>query len=84
LRPVTQLMWGAADAVTRARFLRHVRPYWDVHRHRLAPSIAAKIDALVAEGRLRFVAGRIVGAEAEGGGALLTWRPRGSAGTETT
>jgi uncharacterized NAD(P)/FAD-binding protein YdhS len=77
-------MWGAADAVTRARFLRHVRPYWDVHRHRLAPSIAAKIDALVAEGRLRFVAGRIVGAEAEGGGALLTWRPRGSAGTETT
>ena len=46
--------------------------------------LAAKIDALVAEGRLRFVAGRIVGAEAEGGGALLTWRPRGSAGTETT
>ena len=83
LRPVTQLMWGAADAATRARFLRHLRPYWDVHRHRLAPSIAAKIDAFVAAGRLRFVAGRIVSAEAEGDGACLSWRPRGSDSVET-
>jgi uncharacterized NAD(P)/FAD-binding protein YdhS len=78
LRPITQMMWGAADATMRARFLRHLRPYWDVHRHRLAPSVAARIDALCAAGRLSFAAGKLVSATAEGSGARLRWRPRGS------
>jgi uncharacterized NAD(P)/FAD-binding protein YdhS len=78
LRPMTQMMWGAADAATRGRFLRHLRPYWDVHRHRLAPAVAGRVDALCASGRLRFAAGKIVSAEADGGHALLRWRPRGS------
>ena len=73
LRPVTQMMWGAASQGDRARFLRHLRPYWDVHRHRLAPRVADRVDALVAEGRLRFVAGKLVGAQ----GNDLSWRPRG-------
>ena len=34
LRPYTQSMWLAASADQRARFLRHVRPWWEVHRHR--------------------------------------------------
>ena len=78
LRPVTQMMWGAADAGVRARFLRHLRPYWDVHRHRLAPSVAARVDALCAAGRLRFAAGKLVSARAAGTRALLRWRPRGA------
>ncbi|MCP3735263.1 FAD/NAD(P)-binding protein [Sphingomonas sp. RP10(2022)] len=78
LRPVTQMLWGAADAVTRARFLRHLRPYWDVHRHRLAPSVAARVEALCASERLRFAAGKLVAAVADGDGARLRWRPRGS------
>src|SRR5690606_33147192 len=35
LRPFTQPMWGNATDEQRARFLRHLRPWWDVHRHRL-------------------------------------------------
>jgi uncharacterized NAD(P)/FAD-binding protein YdhS len=73
LRPVTQMMWGATSQRERARFLRHLRPYWDVHRHRLAPRVADRVDALVTEGRLRFVAGKLVGAR----GNDLVWRPRG-------
>lgn len=78
LRPITQMMWGAADAATRARFLRHLRPYWDVHRHRLAPAVAARVDALCTAGRLGFTAGKLVGASADGSGARLCWRSRGS------
>ena len=78
LRPVTQMMWGAAAQRERARFLRHLRPYWDVHRHRLAPRVADRVDALVAEGRLRFAAGKLVDAQAQGTHAALRWRPRGS------
>ncbi len=76
LRPVTQIMWAAADNRVRARFLRHVRPFWDVHRHRLSPAIAARIAAMEASGQLRFAAGKIMDAQADGDGAILHWRPR--------
>lgn len=83
LRPVTQMMWGAADGATRARFLRHLRPYWDVHRHRLAPSIADRVEALMAVGRLSVTGGKLVRVEPDGGGAVVHWRPRGSDRVET-
>lgn len=78
LRPVTQLMWSGADLATRQRFLRHLRPFWDVHRHRLAPQIAARIDAMVAEGRLVFQAGKLAAIRPEGDCASVEWRPRGA------
>jgi uncharacterized NAD(P)/FAD-binding protein YdhS len=80
LRPVTQSAWAGADMATRQRFLRHLRPFWDVHRHRIAPEVAEAIDALVAQGRLIFQAGKIVSVEPEGEGALVIYRPRGSDG----
>lgn len=78
LRPMTQAMWAAAPPAVRARFLRHLRPYWDVHRHRLAPVVARRIEDMVAEGRLRFVAGKLQTAGAIGKEAQVHWRPRGS------
>ncbi|WP_231739299.1 FAD/NAD(P)-binding protein [Novosphingobium sp. FSW06-99] len=78
LRPHTQALWRAHDARAQASFLRHLRPFWDVHRHRLAPEIGARLDALQAEGRLRFVAGRLVDASVDADAAVLHWRPRGS------
>jgi uncharacterized NAD(P)/FAD-binding protein YdhS len=76
LRPITQMLWGGADDETRARFLRHLRPYWDVHRHRLAPQVAETVDAMVTSGRLRFIAGKIAASSAHRGGARVVFRPR--------
>ncbi len=39
LRPFTQAMWHNASTAERGRFLRHLRPVVDVHRHRLAPQV---------------------------------------------
>jgi uncharacterized NAD(P)/FAD-binding protein YdhS len=83
LRPHTQSLWRLHDFAAQTRFLRHARPWWDVHRHRLAPAVADRVDALQAEGRLSFVAGRIVEAGAEDGGARITLRRRGQEATET-
>ncbi|MFT3976399.1 MAG: FAD/NAD(P)-binding protein, partial [Sphingomonas bacterium] len=47
LRRFTQTMWAQADAGERGRFLRHLRPWWDIHRHRLAPGEAERIAALI-------------------------------------
>lgn len=82
LRPVTQAMWDAAGTGERARFLRHLRPWWDIHRHRIAPEIARRLAALTAAGRLRIAAGRILSTTPEGDRVVLRWRPRGS-GTAT-
>ncbi len=84
IRPITQMMWASADAKKRARFLRHLRPFWDVHRHRLAPQIADRIDTLVASGRLRFRAGKIAGVVTEPEALAVEWRPRGEHGTVIT
>jgi len=59
LRPVTQALWASWLDDSKARFLRHARPWWDVHRHRIAPEAAYVIDRWRSEGRLTVIAGRI-------------------------
>jgi uncharacterized NAD(P)/FAD-binding protein YdhS len=78
LRPHTQDLWRRMDIATRRRFLRHLRPYWDVHRHRLAPAVEHKVDALQMENRLRFVAGKVTSAVENEDGVTVEWRSRGT------
>jgi uncharacterized NAD(P)/FAD-binding protein YdhS len=78
LRPVSTTLWRTTPDRERARFLRHLRPWWDAHRHRLAPELTERLEALLASGQLRGAAGRLVSAEpTEDGGVLARWRPRG-------
>ncbi len=81
LRPFTQAMWRDADLAQRRRFLRHLRPWWDVHRHRIAPQVAEKIAKMQADGRLEIAAGKLVSVEAASTGTRVTWRPRGDTAT---
>ena len=83
LRTVTQQLWADAGEGERRRFLRHLRPWWDVHRHKIAPAIGAAIEAMQAEARLVVAAGKLVGAEAVEGGAAVRFRARGSDAVET-
>ncbi|WP_292085052.1 MULTISPECIES: FAD/NAD(P)-binding protein [unclassified Brevundimonas] len=78
-RPITADLWRAATTAERARFLRHLRPWWDVHRHRIAPEIAAALEALIAEGRLSVRAGRVRATEVSGDAATLTVNAPGGA-----
>jgi uncharacterized NAD(P)/FAD-binding protein YdhS len=78
LRPWTQSLWRAASADEQSRFLRHLRPWWDVHRHRIAPEIADRLDRLRRTDRLDIFAGRIVSATQESKRVRVEWRPRGS------
>ncbi len=59
LRPHNNEMWHELDLDQRRRFLRHLRPWWDIHRHRVAPHIGQQIDAARSQGRLSIVSGRI-------------------------
>lgn len=76
LRPITQGLWQQLPRPEQRRFLRHLNPYWDVHRHRIAPEIGEVIQTLRQSGQLSIVAGRIVDYEDSPGGVNVTYRPR--------
>lgn len=78
LRPHSHALWQALDAEQQRRFMRHARPWWDVHRHRIAPEVAATIHRMVADGRLEVLAGRIVAAHGDEGGLEVEIRRRGA------
>ena len=79
LRPVSQALWAKSSTEQRRRFLRHLRPWWDVHRHRIAPSIAERIEGMKRAGRLAFASGKIVSiSPGRQGAGIVEWRPRGS------
>lgn len=78
LRPQSQALWKGFSWEERARFMRHVRPHWEVHRHRLAPQVAATIRRLTDEGRVKFYAGRLQSLVDTEGGAAALFRRRGT------
>ncbi|MBU0888932.1 MAG: FAD/NAD(P)-binding protein [Alphaproteobacteria bacterium] len=83
LRPVTQTLWQAMGIGERQRLMRHLRPYWEVRRHRMAPSVAARIAAMLEAGRLDIRAGRILGIERAGEHIALHHAPRKASAPET-
>jgi uncharacterized NAD(P)/FAD-binding protein YdhS len=82
LRPHSHRLWQGLDLAEQRRFLRHARPWWDVHRHRIAPEVGALIARSISEQRLEVVAGRIISAVETPDGLDVEFRRRGAAGSE--
>lgn len=59
LRPHTATIWASLPIAEKRRFLRHVRPYWEVHRHRVAPEIGDFLGGQIADHDIQAHAGRI-------------------------
>ena len=78
LRPFTQEMWRSLSFKERRRFLRHVRPYWDVHRHRIAPAIGARLASQIQDGQIEIHAGRVKAYVEDIDGVEVTYRTRKS------
>jgi uncharacterized NAD(P)/FAD-binding protein YdhS len=76
-RSRTPELWRGLTPAERGQFLRHVRPWFDILRHRIAPEVGARIAALEAEGRLHRHAGRLSSIVAEGERLTVEFRPRG-------
>ena len=83
LRPHSHALWQGLDVDQQRRFLRHARPWWDVHRHRIAPEVADTIMWLIAEGRLEIAAGRVLSARDTGDALEVEIRRRGAKTSQT-
>lgn len=64
LRGKTQELWRGFNQREQNAFLRHLAPYWESHRHRIAPEIGGLMHAMIQAGQLQIGAGKIIAIEA--------------------
>ena len=81
-RESASALWRSWSLVQRRQFLRHARPWWDTHRHRMAPPVAARIREMQQRGDLVVAAGATQRLELDGTQVKVEWRPRGSRRTQ--
>lgn len=79
IRPFNQRIWQSWPSSARRRFLEHTKAWWDIHRHRMAPSIHAGLAAALKGGELRLAAGRLLDARPAPEGWAARVQPRGRA-----
>lgn len=77
LRPHTALIWQSLSVSDRKRFLRHLRPFWEIHRHRTASGIAERFQALAEESKVKILSGRVSACHANEDNVRLFIRERG-------
>ncbi|QVL31359.1 FAD/NAD(P)-binding protein [Telmatocola sphagniphila] len=65
LRPHTAKVWQALSPIERRRFLSHLRPFWEVHRHRMASAVAEKFQQMLTSGQLKIISGKIESGQAD-------------------
>jgi uncharacterized NAD(P)/FAD-binding protein YdhS len=78
MRPFNQAIWTHLPLAERLRFLRHVQPIWDTHRHRCVPEVMAVKNRLEAEGRLVCHRGEIQDFHRNWKNVEATFRARGT------
>jgi len=82
LRPFNQRIWQNWSEVSRRRFLQHLRPFWNIHRHRLPPELHERLRAAVTSGQVRLVAGKFMDVERIGESVRASVRPKGQVGID--
>lgn len=71
LRPHVASLYRRLSAADRARFVRSVRPYWDVLRHRAPADVLSLVEALRQNGRLEVLSGSVVQCRARDDGLTV-------------
>ena len=68
VRPFTQELWLHLPASEKKKFMQHLRPIWNIARHRMPAECAGIIHNLLSEKRLSIVAGRVRSIRVEAAG----------------
>ncbi len=79
LRASLQEIWQELPVAEQARFLRHLRPFFDAHRHRVPAEIHARLMSDLERGRAVLLRGTVKGVERTGQGFRLEVLKRGEA-----
>lgn len=66
VRTQGQDLWRAMPVTERRGVVRHLRPFWDVHRFRVAPQVEAASEDAIHAGRLQVLAASVDSVKVEG------------------
>ncbi|QFR33784.1 FAD/NAD(P)-binding protein [Ancylobacter sp. TS-1] len=77
LRRHLSTYWRTLPLSEQRRIAHRLRSFWDVHRFRIAPQVAALMESGRREGWLTVSAGRIHAVGRHGDSFALDWTPRG-------
>lgn len=83
LRFQVQALWVNLPLAEKQRFVRHLRPYWDSHRHRIAPNIGQIVQQLQASGQLQVHAAHLQTCQVVGDEVVVHLRRRGGTDLDT-
>ena len=83
LRAQAPGIWSALPPEEREKLVRRLRVFWDVHRFRIAPQVAAVLERRERAGTFRYFAARLVGSRMRGGKFEVEFRRRRRAEPET-
>lgn len=83
IRHETPALWRALPLAERRRFLRHLRPYWETHRHRAATIVADDIQTMIDSRWVVVVKGRVLSLEERDGCVHATIRRRAQSTAQT-
>ncbi|NDJ57568.1 FAD-dependent oxidoreductase [Enterobacteriaceae bacterium 4M9] len=72
IRQRGQTLWQQMSLNEQRRFLRHLRPWWDVHRYRIAPQVAEVLTQWQQSGQLQVAAARLQAVREKDDGLVLT------------
>ncbi|WHA43546.1 FAD/NAD(P)-binding protein [Agrobacterium larrymoorei] len=76
-------IWKSLPVAERRRIARHVRPFWDVHRFRIAPQVEAAVEQAISRGQMNVLAASLSSVARSDTGYRVALRPKGSAILET-
>jgi uncharacterized NAD(P)/FAD-binding protein YdhS len=83
LRPSLTDIWQGLPPNEQARFLRHLRPFWEAHRHRLPIEVHARLMSEFDKGKTSLLRGTVRCVERKPDGFELSVVRRGSRRAET-
>jgi len=77
LRPETNAIWAGWTNRQRRSALRHLLPFWNIHRHRMPAEVWQILDREIKSGRVRPAVGRVLAIRPEKAAMIVICRPRG-------
>ncbi|MGP0087083.1 MAG: FAD/NAD(P)-binding protein [Steroidobacteraceae bacterium] len=83
LRPHTAAIWQRLSVTQRRKFLTRIVPFWDIHRHRLAPAAFLRLQQMMKSGQVESVSGHLQSFEQHGADIVIAIRERGASGSRT-
>jgi uncharacterized NAD(P)/FAD-binding protein YdhS len=78
LRQRSTDLWSKLSIQEKQRFVRHLKSFYDVHRYRMAPDLAGRIEAAREAGQVEVLAGRLRSVRRDRRGFLVEIERRGS------